>query len=57
MIYEAQATTMTHLIKQLKQEKHAIEERVQMGIKRIWLIVGGRRERMRTIMEECSTAV
>ena len=35
MEYEMQATTVENLIKQLKKEKEAIEDKVKMGIKRI----------------------
>ena len=38
MNYKVQATT-AKLIKQVKQEKQAMKERVQMGIKRIRIIV------------------
>ena len=44
MSYEAQAEAAATLIKQLKKEKETIAERVEMGIKRIRMIVSGRRK-------------
>ena len=52
-----QATTMTMLIKQLKKEKEAIEDKVKMGIKRIWMIIEGRREWMRSEVKDRSATV
>ena len=44
MEYEIQATATTDLIKQLKNEKEAIEDKVKMGIQRIRMIVGAWRD-------------
>ena len=57
MDYEVQATTMTMLIKQLKKEKEATEDKVKMGIKRIWMIIEGRREWMRSEVKDRSATV
>ena len=57
MDYEVQATTMTMLIKQLKKEKEAIEDKVKMGIMRIQMIIGGRRERMREKVADSSATI
>ena len=57
MEYEMQATTVENLIKQLKKEKEAIEDKVKMGIKRIRMMVGAWRDQMKIKIDDCSTAV
>ena len=57
MEYEMQATTTANLIKQLKKEKEAIEDKVKMGIKRIWMIVGAWRDQTKTRIVHYSATV
>ena len=52
-----QATTAANLIKQLKKEKEATEDKLKMGIKRIQMIVGAWRDRMKIKIDDCSTVV
>ena len=57
MEYEVQATTTTNLIKQLKKEKEAMEDKVKMGIKRIWIIIRAWRDQIKIKIDDCSTVV
>ena len=55
--YEAQTDVGATLIKKLKREKEAMEEKVSMDIKRIRIIVRGWREPLHQRLEENVVAV
>ena len=44
MEYDVQATAVADLIKQLKNKKATTEDRVKMGIGRLWMLVGAWRD-------------
>ena len=50
--YETQAVAASTLIRKLKKEKEAIAEKGEMGIRRIRLIIIGRREQLHKKLEE-----
>ena len=50
--YETQADAATTLIMNLKKEYEAMAEKVDMDIKRIRIIIRGRRERLHQRLEE-----
>ena len=55
--YEEQAMATITLIKQMKKDKEATEDKVKMGIKCILIIIGAQWEWMKEKMEECSAAI
>ena len=55
--YETQVTATATLIGKLKKEKDPIEEKSEMSIRRIWLIIRGWWERLHQKFEENVAAI